>query len=193
MRTPRFLVIAFAAAATFWTTGAHANLEDMVSCRNISDDAGRLACYDRAVDGVREELQAQSEDLAQERDQRSFFGLPSFSVPNVLRRRETTEEEFGSAELDRERAREEGRTEELREEAGIIDSITANVVEWGRNPRGLTFVVLDNGHVWRLTEPRNLSLRRNRENTVTIRRGRMGSFFIKANDVNAEYRVERIR
>lgn len=187
------LSIALALAACLWASGASANMEDMVSCRNISDNTARLECYDAAVDGVEDELQARSEELEQERDQRSFFGLPSFSVPNILQRRETTEEEFGSAELDRERAREEGTTEELREEAGIIDSITADVVEWGRNPYGRMFVVLENGHVWRLTENRRLALRRNRDNTVTIRRGRMGSFFIKANDVPAEFRVERVR
>ena len=193
---PLFL-IGLALTGTLWAGTAAANMEDMVSCRNIDDANARLTCYDAAIDGVQAEIQARDEaeraELAQERDQRSFFGLPSFSVPGVLRRRETTEEEFGSAELDRERARDEGTTEQLRDEAGIVDEITSNVVEWGRNPYGLMFVVLDNGHVWRLTENHNLALRRNRENTVTIRRGRMGSFFIKANNVPAEYRTERVR
>jgi len=193
---PLFL-LGLALTGTLWAGTAAANMEDMVSCRNIDDANARLSCYDAAIDGVQAEIQARDEteraELAEERDQRSFFGLPSFSVPNVLRRRETTEEEFGSAELDRERAREEGTSDQLQEEAGIIGEITANVVEWGRNPYGRTFVVLENGHVWRLTENRNLALRRNRQNTVTIRRGRLGSFFIKANDVSAEYRVERIR
>ena len=198
MRVRSFLVFAgFALSAGLWSGAAQANMEDVISCRNVSDDVARLACYDAAVAGVRAELEERNEparvELAEERDQRSFFGLPSFSVPNILARRETTPEEFGSGSLARREAREEGRVDELLEEEGIMVSITATVVEWGRNPFGKYFVVLDNGHVWRLIETQRLALRRNRENIVRIRRGRMGSFFIRANNVSAEYRVERIR
>lgn len=198
MRLRRSVLVAvFALSGGLWAGSAQANMEDMVSCSNIDDDMARLECYDAAVSGVRAEIEARDEEaraeLEAERDQRSFFGLPSFSVPGFRTRQETTEDEFGSASVEQREAREEGRVEESREEAGIISSITANVVEWGRNPYGRMFVVLENGHVWRLTDNRRLALRRNRDNVVHIRRGSFGSFFISANDVPAEFRVERIR
>jgi len=198
MRILRSLyTVGFALAGALWVTAAHANMDDMVACRNIGDDAARLACYDNAVQGVRDELAARDEvereEIAEEREQRSFFGLPSFSIGGVLRRRETTEEEFGQTAMEMDEARDGGSVTELAEENEIINEISASVVEWGRNPYGKIFVVLENGHTWRLTDTSRLALRRNRDNTVTIRRGRMGSFFIKANNVPAEYRVERIR
>ncbi len=191
------LAVAFAAAAVLFTGAAHANMEDMVACRNIDDSAARLACYDAAVDGVRAEIDARDEaqraEVAEERDQRSFFGLPTFGLRGALTRRETTEEEFGQTAMEMDQAREQGRMDELEEESEILNEVTANVVEWGRNPYGKIFVVLENGHVWRLMDNERLALRRNRDNFVRIRRGRMGSFFIKANNVPAEYRVERVR
>ncbi len=198
MRVRSFLIFAsLALAGTFWTGAAQANMEDIVSCSRIDDDAARLACYDGAVAGVRAEIEQQDEtvraEMEEEHDQRSFFGLPHFSVPSILTRRETTPEEFGSAAVEQREAREEGRVEEMREEERVIDEINATVVEWGRNPRGKIFVVLDNGHVWRLVGTQRLALNRNGPNTVRIRRGRLGSFFIKANNVSAEYRVERLR
>jgi len=191
-------LFALGLAGTLWAGSAQANMEDMVACQNIHEDAARLACYDAAVQGVREEMAARDEaerqELAEERDQRSFFGLPSFSWPGGTNRNETTEEEFGQTALEQDRAR-SGGAPALPSDDGdeVVNEITATVVEFGRNAFGKTFVVLDNGHVWRLMETRHLALRRNRENVVHIRRGRMNSFFISANDVPAEYRVERIR
>jgi hypothetical protein len=195
MRINRSLfVVVLAVAGAGWASTASANVEDMIACQNIHDDAARLACYDAAVDGVQAELaardEAEREQLAEERDQRSFFGLPSFSWPGGSARNETTEDEFGQTALDQDRVR-QGVDVESDDE--VINEITANVVEWGRNAYGKTFVVLENGHVWRLVENRHLALRRNRDNVVHIRRGRVGSFFIRANDVSAEYRVERIQ
>ncbi len=177
-----------------WPVGAQANVEDVIACRNISDDVARLACFDAAVPGLREELAEENAALEAERDQRSFFGIPSFDIPNILgRNQETSEEEFGSANMEQREAREEGTVDELEDERGIIQNISANVVEWGRNPRGKYFVVLDNGHVWRQTDDGRVPLRNRGENSVTIRRGRMGGFFLKANGVPAEFRFERIR
>jgi len=183
-------------AFTLFAGAAEANMEDMVACRNIHDDAARLACYDTAVDGVQAEIQAQDEaqraQIQEQRDQRSFFGLPSFSWPGGANRNETTEDEFGQNALDQDRAR-QGEHVESEDQDQVINEIDSNVVEWGRNPFGKYFVVLENGHIWRLVEARNIPLRRNRQNTVHIRRGRMGSFFMSINDVAAEYRVERIQ
>ncbi len=180
--------------AGLWAASAQANVEDVIACRNISDDTARLACFDAAVPGLREELEQQNAELERSRDQRSFFGLPSFDLPNILGRdRETTPDEFGSADMEQEQARAERRTDELESERGIVQSIDAVVVEWGRNPRGKYFVVLDNGHVWRQTDEGRVPLRNSGQNTVHIRRGAMGSFFLKANGVAAEFRFERIR
>lgn len=191
-------IFAVGLMGTLWAGSAQANMEDMVACRNIDDDMARLACYDAAVQGVREEMAARDEaeraELAEERTQRSFFGLPRFSWPGGADRNETTEDEFGQNALEQDRNRAGGAPAVERDDDDqVVNQITATVVEWGRNPYGKTFVVLENGHVWRLIESRHLALRRNRENVVHIRRGRMGSFFIRANDVSAEYRVERVR
>lgn len=186
--------------AALWASAASANMEDIISCRNIDDDMARLACFDAAVPAVREELRVENEaeeeemaELAEEQDQRSFFGLPRMSLPNILRRRETTPDEFGSAELEQRQAREEGRADELAEDNDILTEITATVVEWGRNPRGKYFMVLENGHVWRQTDDGRIPLRNSGTNTVSIRRTALGGFMLKANGVNRTFRVERIR
>ncbi len=182
---------------SLWASAASANMEDIISCTNIENDAARLECFDVAVPGVREELAVDNEEelavLEEDRDQRSFFGLPRMSLPNVLRRRETTPDEFGSAELEQRQAREEDRSDELAEDSGILTEVTATVVEWGRNPRGKYFVVLDNGHVWRQTDDGRIPLRNSGGNTVSIRRTALGGFMLKANGVNRTFRVERIR
>lgn len=188
------LFLGVTVVAGLWSFGAAANVEDVIACRNISDDTARLACFDAAIPGLREELEEQNAELERERDQRSFFGIPSFDFSNIMGTdRETTPDEFGSGDMEQERARAEGRVDDLEDERGVIQSISANVVEWGRNPRGKYFVVLDNGHVWRQTDEGRVPLRNNRENSVTIRRGRLGAFFLKVDGVPAEFRFERIR
>lgn len=182
-------------AGTLWAGSAQANMEDMVACRNIHEDAARLACYDSAVEGVRAEITARDEAeraaIAEQNDQRSYFGMPEFTWPGGgAARNETSPDEFGQAALDQDRVR---RGEDVESDDAVINEVSATVVEWGRNAYGKTFVVLENGHVWRMVEARNIPLRRNRENVVHIRRARLGSFMMSVNDVNAEFRVERIR
>jgi len=183
--------------ASFWATTASANMEDVVACRNISNDVARLACFDAAVPGVRAEIRAANEvdeaTLEEEEDQRSFFGLPRLSLPNVLRRRETTEEEFGSASMEQRDARENGTTDELLEENRVLQEVELEVVEWGRNPYGKYFMVMDNGHVWRQTDDGRMPFRNSGVNTVIIHRARLGGFMMAVNGNNRYYRVERVR
>ena len=194
-----------------WAAPASASMDDIVYCTNITDDAARLECFDLAVSGTRQEMTSQTQPNAQpdvqaphetqqaeaptEAQRRTFFGLPRPSLPNVFRRevQEETPDEFGQAALDDRRAREEGTRDQQAEESGQLQEITAGVIEWGQNPLGKYFVVLDNGHVWRQTDDGRMPFRRGQDNTVRISRNRTGGFFLRVNQNTRTFRVQRIR
>ncbi len=129
-------------------------VQSLLDCRKLTDNAERLACYDKAAAAVA--AATTSGDLvALDREQRraarrQAFGfiLPSLSF---LERGEKVEE------------------------ANHIAAVAADV---GRNALGEWVITLDDGAVWRQIEPIELGRRPHKGSKVVITKGVLGAFFM---------------
>lgn len=129
-------------------------LEALIKCRTVSGDAERLACFDKAAAAV-ERATTNGDLVALDREQRrqarrQAFGflLPSLSF---LERGEKT---------------------------GEIDHLTAIAADAGLNTLGEWVITLDDGAVWRQTEPVELGRTPHKGSKVMISKGVLGSYFM---------------
>ena len=150
------VVLAFAggAVAAPKPVASPAVVQGLLDCRNVADNAARLACYDKAAAAM-ESATASGDLVAIDREQRraarrQAFG---FSLPTL-------------SFLDR------------GEKGGEADRITATLASASQDPYGKWVVRLDDGAVWAQVEPETLARRPRPGATVVISRGLMGSFFM---------------
>jgi len=129
-------------------------LEALIKCRTVPDNAERLACFDKAAAAV-ERATSNGDLVALDREQRrqarrQAFGflLPSLSF---LERGEKT---------------------------GEINHLTATAADVGRNAVGEWVITLDDGAVWRQSEPVELGRRPHKGSKVEISKGVLGSYFM---------------
>lgn len=146
-------------------------LEQLVDCRGISDDAQRLACFDREVAAI-DAAEAADELVVVDREQirktrRTLFGL---SLPDLGI--------FGGGEGDEE---EEG-----------VSQIESTIKDVRRGSYGRWIITLENGAVWAQTDDRNLPRWPKAGQPILIKRAALGSFKANINEQNA-IRVERLR
>jgi hypothetical protein len=129
-------------------------LQSVLDCRKVSDNTERLACYDKAAAAM--ESAASNGDLvALDREQRRAarrqafgFSLPSLSF------------------LDR------------GEKGDEANHLAATIVEASQDPYGKWVVRLDDGAVWRQTEPEALARRPRKGSKVVLSRGALGGYFM---------------
>jgi hypothetical protein len=129
-------------------------VQRLLDCRKLADNAERLACYDKAAAAV-ESATTSGDLVALDRDQRraarrQAFGfiLPSLSF---LERGEKVEE------------------------ANHVAAVAADV---SRNALGEWVITLDDGAVWRQTEPTEMGRRPHKGSKVVITKGLLGAFFM---------------
>ena len=141
-------------------------VQAVVDCRKVDDSTQRLACYDKAVDGV---VQAEtSGDLVTiDREQRravrhQAFGL---TLPSL-------------AMFDR------------GEKSEDVDNITATVASASQDPYGKWTIRLDDGATWRQIDSEELTQPAHHGSTVKIRKAMLGSFFMNV-DGQLAIRVRR--
>lgn len=158
---------------------ADAGLRDQVrSCASLSDGASRLACYDEIGAGLAQaDLQQGaagasappewSITLDRERVealQRETFGLSTPSIAQML-------PGFG----------------DRRSEVASVEATIARIID--HRDGSFTFI-MDNGQRWTQTEPQRASNVRVGD-TITIRRGLLGSFVLSPQRGGAPHRVRR--
>jgi hypothetical protein len=162
MRPTRSLLFAaamamFAAALPAEAAKEAANpkvIQSLLDCRRLADNAERLACYDRAAAEV--QSATSSGDLVTiDREQRraarrQAFG---FTLPSL-------------AFLER------------GEKVGEVNRLTASVAEATQDPYGKWIIRLDDGAVWRQTEPEVLARRPRKGSAVVLSRGALGGYFM---------------
>lgn len=154
-------------------------LSEVSACAAISDNAQRLACYDKAAPKVRAAL-----NVATEEDQADLFGLDIFGSDGGTREA-TRPEDFGKTSLP---------PAEAPVQEAAITEITAGLTEVARNGSGYDVYVLDNGQVWRQTESTGLALPRNTAGLkVTIKEGLLGSYILNRTGSNKSVKVKRVR
>ena len=159
-------------------------------CAGIADSQARLACYDDLARVVNPPAAEPSMHIA----------APAAPTAPIVEHKETefgtkgvapqtTPQQFGSERLPQMPAQEDEKPKE-------IDSITATLTEYAKNPFGKFIVFLDNGQVWRQLQGDSGEARFNRnpkDNKITISRALFGSYSMLLNDSTKTYKVERIK
>ncbi|MBM4385794.1 MAG: hypothetical protein FJ091_20795 [Deltaproteobacteria bacterium] len=146
--------------------------ETLLGCRKLSDAAERLACYDRVVDRAAQTIEPEVLATAP----RASSSEPERSLRERL---------FGRSVEETDRA--------LRDAYGVQTAaeLTAVATAVKRGPDGRVVVTLDNGQVWRQTESRAFPLREGQ--TVRVREGALGSFYMNPVDGGRTAPVQRVR
>jgi hypothetical protein len=164
-----------AVAAVFLVPGAGlaakaplraAVVQEVLDCRKLTDSAQRLACYDKAVDGMAQ-ADAKGDLVTVDREQRrevrkQAFGL---SMPSL-------------AIFDRGEKPEE------------VNRITAVVASASKGANDWWTITLDDGAVWRQIADGELLRDPHKGSTVTIRKASLGSYFMNV-DGQSAIRVHR--
>jgi hypothetical protein len=131
-----------------------AAVQSLLSCRSIADSAQRLTCYDRAAQGFATAVEKKEVviiDKARATEaRRSLFG---FSVPN-----------FGALFG--------GGGEDISQVEGVVQEVT-------ENGDGSLVLRLADGSTWNQVDDTPVALAPRRGDKVLIRRGALGSYFIK--------------
>lgn len=146
-----------------------AGLKALTDCRAIGEAGARLACFDGAVARL-DEAEKAGEVVVLDRSQvrtakREAFGLrlPSFDL-------------FDRTD-----------TQRLEE----VDNLESTIASAGQDGYGRWTVTLANGQTWKQTDSNRLN-RARRGDAVTLRRGALGSFFMRVGR-QPGVRAERLR
>jgi hypothetical protein len=135
-------------------TGTPVAVQSLLACQSITDSGQRLSCFDKAARGFADAMSKKEVvvvDKARANDaKRSLFG---FSVPNFSAL-------FGGGD----------------DQVSQIESTVAGAIENGYE--GWT-VKLADGSTWQQTDGTPVALPPRRGDKVTVRRGTMGSYFLK--------------
>ena len=142
-------------------------VQAVIACRATKEAAERLACYDKAVAAM-DAAQSQGDLVTLDREQRRAvrrqafgFTLPAF---NIFDRGEKPEE---------------------------ASRITAKVAAASQDLRGKWQIKLDDGAVWMQTDDEDLLRLPKPGMSVVVRRGSLGSFFLKVEGDQA-FRARRV-
>ena len=146
--------------------GTPASMQSLLACRAIADTAQRLACFDRAAATVADAL-ARKDLVMMDRAKatqakKALFG---FSIPNFGGL-------FGGGE------------DEIKEISSTVTSFSQN------GYLGWTIKLAD-GSVWAQTDDAMLGLPPEKGQTVVVRRGSLGAFYLRLNG-QPGFRVKRI-
>jgi hypothetical protein len=175
-------------------------LDAMNKCVAITDNTARLACYDALQPQLQAALSAPPpvaavappQQTAQDQGT-SLFGLHLWGGETP----QTKPSEFGNDHLPAEKRAEAAPAAaapvpQIQE----IDSITMKLTDYATTASGRFIVFLDNGQVWQQVEGDTAKARFMKPasaNTVTITRAFMGSYALRLNDLNATFKVKRMK
>jgi hypothetical protein len=129
-------------------------VQAVLACRGITEDAPRLACFDKATAAMGE-AQTKGDLLTLDREQRRAVRKQAFGLPlpalNLFDKGEKPSE---------------------------ADRITATVASASQDPYGKWTIRLDDGAVWRQIDSNDVPRPPHKGSTVVIKKGALGSFFI---------------
>lgn len=144
-----------------------ATVQKLMDCRKVTDDAGRLACFDQATAAL-DQAEAKGDVVIVDREQarqvrRQAFG---FALPSIS-------------------MFEKGETkEELENVTGVVDSAR-------QNGAGKWVVKLQDGAVWTQVDANELHRTPKAGMSVKVRQAAMGSFLMSI-DGGGAFRVRRV-
>jgi hypothetical protein len=141
-------------------------VQEVIDCRKLQDTAARLACYDRAVDGMAK-AQTTGDLVTIDREQRRAVRRQAFglTLPALAM--------FDAGEKPEE-----------------VNRIKATVKSASRDPRKWWIIILEDGGIWRQIEEGDVDRPPHPGSTVAIRKAALGSFFMNI-DGQTAIRVRR--
>lgn len=142
-------------------------VQDLADCRKITEDAARLACYDRTATSL-EQAEAKGDIVVVDRDQarqvrRQAFG---FSLPSIS-------------------LFEKGETQEE------LENVTGEVAAASVNGAGKWTIRLADGAIWVQVDNNELHRTPRPGSPVKIRQASLGSFIMTINN-GGGFRVRRV-
>jgi hypothetical protein len=159
----------FAAPPAKMDVGRAAVVQSLSDCRKITEDAARLACYDKAA-GALDQAESQGQVVVIDREQaravrRQAFGfnLPSLNI-------------FGRGAV----KSEEG-----------FDHLNLDIASVHHSSEGKWVFVATNGAVWRQTDSEEFAEDPHPGSKLFVHNGALGSFFCKV-DGQPQVRCERV-
>jgi hypothetical protein len=165
-----------------------------LACQAVKGAKARLRCFDAALPALKtaypSALALASERAEAARAAAAEQAAEEFGLAKRDEKASTNDFEkdaFGASDLPA-----SARAEDEEE----VKAVEASVVEVGKNNLGKIFVVLDNGQVWRQVSGDKSTpyIPRNSEGLpVIIKKGLMGSYFIKVGKAKDAFKAERIK
>jgi hypothetical protein len=193
MKSSPLLILAtalLAGGASLKATAQDKVADEMLLCMQLRDDAERLACFDRLSRRSAEALErgrrlgapaTPESGRAGERAPGEGAARAAEARPDAPERRAEPADpaaRFGFASSRAERAEQP-------------DSIRSRVPGLFLGWTGETVFRLENGQVWRQTEPGSFGVRL-QDPEVEISRGWLGGYFLSVEGLNRRVRVERV-
>lgn len=145
--------VSLLAVAPLRAASAHDSAESLRACKAESDNARRLACYDREIAQLPTPTSVEQ---------------PAAVVPATTPTL-SAEESFGLSEQQARKKQDIG-------EAPKLERLSARVAELSRRPHGELVITLDNGQIWAQKQAESLVVEVG--DTVTIKAGALGSFLM---------------
>lgn len=195
-RALAFAVIAglCAPAALAQSSGDEA-VAEVLACEAVRGTKARLRCLEAALPALRAAhpeaaalaaTRAEAARLAAAEEAQKEFGL-SAAQKDETRTASAADYErdaFGENDL------------ESGDDDDEVESVEGVAVEIGKNNRGKLFVILDNGQVWRQIDGDSSSPyfpKRADGVPVTIKKGALGSYFVKIGKAKDTFKANRIK
>lgn len=185
-------VIFILAAPAMAQTGDEA-VASVLACEAVKGSKARLNCIEAALPALRAAysgavaLAAERAEAARQAaatEAKEEFGL---SPKQTASTDEFERDAFGESDL---------AAANRDHEDDEVKSVAGAALEIGKNNRGKIFVILDNGQVWRQVSGDSSSpyFPKTVEGLpVTIKKGALGSYFVKIGKAKDAFRAERIK
>jgi hypothetical protein len=196
MLTASFLALAASPALAQSSDEAVA---EVLACEAVRGTKARLRCLEDALPALRA-AHPEAVALAAERaeaartaaaeDAKEEFGL------TPAQREDEEETLTASADYEREAFGDNDLKSNGNDEDDEVEEINGVAIEIGRNNRGKLFVILDNGQVWRQIDGDGSSpyFPKTAEGLpITIKKGALGSYFVKIGKAKDTFKANRIK
>ena len=140
---------------------------DYLKCTLIADMSPRLACYDAVSASLRATVQNEASPAVEAQPEEDAEARARAN--------------FGASTLPRER-----------QERNEPDEVGVLITSWRTSPLGKLVFTTEDGQVWRQSDSNRLFPRSEQFN-ATIKKGMMGSYFLKIEGIRRAIRVKRVR
>ena len=203
--------VAFSSATGADDSGDH-NMESFRKCAPISDDAARLACYDKAAsvfDFAKAKAKlAEAAHLKAETERLKAEAAREKATADKLKAAAEQETARLKADAARERAQKEAvvAAEEQRQadlsalaleqfgqpgaDQSDLSEIISTVIATKQPKVGGVYIKLENGHIWQLVDGKAGRLKSGM--TVRIQETNLGGLFMEIEETGRSFRVKRV-